>query len=113
MLKNSVDCVGSTLNQCVMDHKKLKFMFHKKHAPHIHAHHTRHTHASHVYSHDTMYAHVYTCTHCECKGHLAKFCYDRIHNSNFANKFVWVRKSTTPMDPIRYGYQNSPLLYLM
>ena len=86
-----------------MDHKKLEFMFHKKHAPHVHAHHTRHTHASHVHTHDSMYAHVYTCTHCGRKGHLVKFCYNRVHNVNFANKFVWFGKVLTPMDPIEYG----------
>ena len=35
LLKKSVDCLGSTLSQCAMDHKKLEFMFRKKHAPHI------------------------------------------------------------------------------
>ena len=43
MLKKSVDCLGSTLSQCAMDHIKLESMFHKKHVPHIHAHHPRHT----------------------------------------------------------------------
>ena len=63
------------------------------------AHQSRHTHASHIHTHNTMYAHVYICTHCGCKGHLAKFCYDRIHNINFANKFVWVRKGANPDGP--------------
>ena len=58
----------------------------------MHAHKLRHTHVSHVHTHDTMYAHVYTCTHCERKGHVAKFCYDRVHNVKFTNKFVWARK---------------------
>ena len=72
----------------------------KKHAPHVHAHHTPHTHASHIHSHNTMYGHVYTCTHYGRKGHIAKFCYDRINDSNFANKFIWVRKGANP-----YGTQ--------
>ena len=55
----------------------------------MHAHHSRHTHAHYVHTYDTMYAHVYTCTHCGRTGHLA-------HNSKFANKFVWVRKGTYP-----------------
>ena len=76
-------------------------------------HATRHTHVHHAHTHDTMYAHVYTCTHCERKGHLVKFCYDRINVSNFANKFVWVRKGANPMDPRKCGYQNPPLLYLI
>ena len=96
-----------------MDHKKLESMFRKKHAPHVHAHHTRHTHISHVHTHNTMYTHVYTCTHCGRKGHLVKFCYDRINDSNFANKFVWVRKGANPIDPRKFGYQNSSLFHLM
>ena len=30
MMKKSVDCLGFTLSQCAMDHKKLKSMFRKK-----------------------------------------------------------------------------------
>ena len=51
----------------------------------------------------TLYTHVYTCTHCGCKGHLAKFCYDRLNDSNFVNKFVWVRKGANPHGQLRYG----------
>ena len=69
-----------------LDHKKLESMFRKKHAPHIHAHKSRHIHASHVHTHDTLHANVYTCTHCGRKSHLAKFCYDRLHDVNLANK---------------------------
>ena len=76
-------------------------MFHKKHAPPMHAHKPRHTHASHVHTHNTMHAHVYTCTHCGRKGHLAKFCYDRMHDSNFTNRFVWIRKGANPYGPKR------------
>ena len=47
------------------------------------------------------YAYAYTCTHCGCKGHLTKFCYDKIYDSNFANKFVWVRKGANPHGPKR------------
>ena len=57
------------------------------------------THASHVHAHNTMYAHVYTCTHCGRKGHLAKYCYDKIHDVNLATKFVWVRKGANPHGP--------------
>ena len=46
-----------------------------------------------------LITHVYTCTHCGRKGHLVKFCYDRIHDSNFANKYVWVRKRANPNGP--------------
>ena len=59
--------------------------------------HTNHgIHMLIMLTHETMYAYVYTCTYCGRKGHLAKFCYDRINNSNFANKFVWVRKGANP-----------------
>ena len=82
-----------------MDHKKLESMFRKKHAPRVHVHHTRHTHASHDHTHD---AHVYTCTHCGRRGHLAKFCFDRLHtNENLAKKFVWVKEKTNPHGPKR------------
>ena len=73
VLKKSVDCLGFTLSQSATDHKKLESMFLKKHARHVHAHHTRHTHASHVYTHNTMYAHVYTCTHCRLRATLKNF----------------------------------------
>ena len=79
----------------------------------MYAHKPWHTHASHVHTHDTIYAHVYTCTHWGRKGHLAKFCYDKLNTSNFANKFVWIRKGANPHKPKRYGYQNPPLFYLM
>jgi len=57
-----------------------------------------HTHPSWS-THDTMYARVYTCAHCDRKGHLTKFCYDRINVSNFASKHVWVRKDANPRGP--------------
>ena len=66
----------------------------------MHAHPTRHTHAFHGHNHN-MYAHVYTCTHCGRKGHLARFCYDRIYHENLATNLVWVRKDTNPYGPKR------------
>ena len=73
MLKKNVDCLGSILSQCVLSHTHLESLFRKKQVPSMHAHHTWHIRASHVHTHHTMYAHVYTCTHCGRKGHLAKF----------------------------------------
>ena len=96
ILKKSVDCLGSTLSQCAMKHTRLESMFRKKQVPNMHAHKPRHTYAPHAHTHNTMYAHVYTCTHCGRKGHLTKFCYDRLNTSNFASKFVWVRKGANP-----------------
>ena len=112
LLKKSVDCLGSTLSHCVMNHTRLESMFRKKQVPPMHAHKPRHTHASHVHSHNTLYAHVYTCTHCGRKGHLAKFCYDKINDSNLANKFVWVRKGANPHRPKRVWVPNTtPILF--
>ena len=62
------------------------------------------THAHHAHAHDSMYIHVYTCTHCGRKGHLVKFYYDRIHTSNLQISLFGLGKVLTPMDPIRYGY---------
>jgi len=59
-----------------------------------------------------LYAHVYTCTHCGRKGHLAKFCYDRVHDENLANKFVWVRKGANPHEPKRvWVSKTTPILF--
>jgi len=113
VVKKSVDCLGSTLSQCAMKHTRLESIFRKKHTPHMHAHPSLHTYASHVHTHDTMYAHEYTCTHCGRTGHLVKFCYDRINDLNFVSKFVWVRKCANPMDPRKYENQNSLLFYLL
>jgi len=99
-LKKSVDCLGSTLSHCAMNHTRLETLIPKKQVPTLHAHPSRHTHASHDHHHH-MYAHVYTCTHCGRKGHLARFCYDRIYHENLATNFVWVRKETNPRGPTR------------
>ena len=69
-LKKSIDCLGSTSSKCIMNHTRLKFMLHKKHAPHMHTHKLLHTHAHHAHKHDFMYAHVYTCTHCDVRAIL-------------------------------------------
>jgi len=47
-------------------------------------------------THDSMYARVYTCTHCGCKGHLAKFYYDKLNAFNFTSQNVWIRRGTNP-----------------
>ena len=79
-----------------MNHTQLESMFLEKHTPHIHAHKPQHTYADHTHTYDSMYAHVYTCTHCGLTGHLARFYYDGINITNFAEKFVWVRKGAIP-----------------
>ena len=99
-LKKNIDYLGSTLSQCAINYFKLEFMFRKKQISHIHAHTPRHTHAHHVHAHTThMYATVYTCTHCDRKGHLAKFYFDRLNSFNFANKNAWVPYATNPHEP--------------
>jgi len=82
-----------------MNHKRLESMFCKKHAPHIHADKSRHTHSHHAHTHDSLYANVYTYTHCGCTGLHAKFCYDKLNISNFASKHVWIRRDTNPGGP--------------
>ena len=79
-----------------MNHTRLESMFRKKHNPHVHVHPSRHIRAHHAHTHDTINANVYTCTHCNRKGHLAKFCYDKINDLNFTSKNVWVRKGANP-----------------
>jgi len=72
----------------------LESLFQKKQVPHAHAH-THHAHA-YVAHHDHNHTHkhhtkVYICTHCGRKGHLAKYCYDRLGHFNFAKyKNFWV-----------------------
>ena len=64
-----------------------------------------------------MLTHMIPCmpmctTHCGRKGHLAKFCYDRLNTSNFANKFVWVRKGANPLGPKRAWVQKTtPIVF--
>ena len=84
----------------------------KEQVPNMHAHKSRHTHASHVHTHNTLYAHVYTCTHCGRKGHLAKFYFDKIHDVNLANKFVWVRKGANSHESKRVWVpKTTPILF--
>jgi len=87
-------------------------MFRKKQVPSMHAHKLRHTHASHVHTYDTRHAHVYAYTHCGRKCHLAKFYYDRIHDVNLANKFVWVRKGANAHGPNRVWVpKTTPIIF--
>ena len=46
------------------------------------------------------------------EGHLTKFYFDKIHDSNFANKFVWVRKGANPNGPKRVWVpKTTPILF--
>jgi len=46
-----------------------------------------------------MHARVYTCTHCGRKGHLVRFCFDRLNSINFANNNVWIPFVSNPRGP--------------
>ena len=57
-----------------------------------------------------MHPKVYKCTHCGRKGHLAKFCFDKLHTLNFANKKnFWVPPyNANPHGPKRKWVPKSP-----
>ena len=48
----------------------------------------------HINKHAFMYDKVYTCAHCDRKGHLAKFYYAKL---NMLNKNIRVRENTNPI----------------
>ena len=39
---------------------------------------------------------IYSCAHCDRKGHLVKFCYAKL---NMTNKNVYVQENTNPIGP--------------
>ena len=61
---------------------RLESIFRKKHISHMHTHTPWHTHTHHAHK----YAHMYTCSYCGRKGHLTKFCFDRVNSTNFTTK---------------------------
>ena len=65
-------------------------------------------HLMHTYS--SMYARVYTCTYCGRKGHLARFHFDRLNSSNFANENIWVPNVINPYGPKNIWVPKSPSL---
>ena len=68
---------------------------HTPKSQHIHTHHarqttyTKHVHTPHSH-HAFIYGGIYSCTNCGQKGHLSKFCFDRI---NASNDYIWVRNA--------------------
>ena len=64
--------------------------------------------AHHDHTHSHVHVRVYKYTHCGSKGHLAKFCYDKVNSINFANKNVWVPYNTNPRGPKRKWVPKSP-----
>ena len=109
-MKNKINSLSSTLSSCAFNHSRLETLFSKKQTPHVHAHHPFHAYA-HVARHDHTHTHmhpkVYKCTHCGRKGHLAKFCFDKMHHLNFA-KNVWVPIDANPRGPKRKWVPKSP-----
>ena len=95
-----------------MNHTRLESIFRKKQVSQMHAHHTQYTRAPHIHTHDTRYAHVYTCTYCGRKSHLAKFALIKLMIKILQIDLFGLGKVLTPMDPIWYGYQNLLLFYL-
>ena len=106
-MKNKINSLSNVLKVCEFDKVRLEGMFSKRqtqiksHTSHVshahrqyyahHATHTSHFHATHTHHahtyHAFLYAKVYSCTYCGRKGHLAKFCYDKIDASS---SHLWV-----------------------
>ena len=64
--------------------------------------HTNHgIHMLLTFIHTTLCVLMCTLVHIVDVRDLAKFCFDRIKDSNFANIFVWVRKEANPHGPKR------------
>ena len=103
-IQKRIDVLDTTLKKCAFDMNKLSSMFPKgktkrKHTCHsshkLHEKHAQHAH-THQHKHAFMYGKVHTCEHCDCKGHLVKFCYVKL---NMLNKNVWVRENTNSIGP--------------
>ena len=61
VLKNRIDCLSSTLSNCIFNHSKLETLFQKKQAPHVHAHNPQYTYAR--YAHIHLLICMLECTH--------------------------------------------------
>jgi len=110
-LKNKIDNLSSNLSSCAFNHTRLESLFQKKQVPHTHAH-SHHAHAydaHHAHTPTHKYAKVYICTHCGRKGHLRKFCYERLNVLIFdKNKNAWVPYKTNPIGPKKIWVPKSP-----
>ena len=79
-IKKRIDILDSTLKKCASDMSKFSSIFSKgktqrKHTS-IHTQHAlqaQHVSHTHKHNHAYIYGKVYTCTHCDRKGHLEKF----------------------------------------
>ena len=89
--------MDTTLKKCAFDMTKFASMFPKGKSQGKHTYHASNTHKhAHSHKHAFMYGRIYTCAHCDRKGHLANFCYAKL---NICNKNVWVRENTNPKGP--------------
>ena len=106
MLKNKID----NLSSCAFNHTKLESLFSKKQTPHVHAH-PHHAYVEHhAHTHTHKHTKVYTCTHCGRKGHLRKFCYERLNVLIFdKNKNAWVPYKTNPRTQENMGTKTPTL----
>ena len=94
----------------------ISYVYHHSHTPPQvqHIHHATHAHHAHTNAfayhanthHAYLYAKVYTCTYWDRKGHMAKYCYDRL---NASNSHVWVRK-TNILGPKKVWVPKSTLI---
>ena len=92
----------------------LNLWFCKKQVSHVHAQTLQYTYAHHAHTHTThMHARVYECTHCDHKGHLEKFYFDRINSLKLANNNVWVPFVCKPREPNKriWAQKFSPLVF--
>ena len=79
---------------------------HVNHAktPHVHKSHVRKPHAHYAFK----YRRIYKCTYCDRHGHLAKFCYDKLHSSN---NLVWVNGSNPHGPKKMWVPKSSPKMF--
>ena len=106
--------MSSTLSNCAFNHNRLESLFQKKQVPHIHAHHPRHTYAHFAHQIILILMCMLECTNVHiavAKGHLAKFCFDKINHINFTNKNVWVPYDATPWTQKKWVSKSSPLMF--
>jgi hypothetical protein len=91
-MKLRMNELSSTLNKYAFDNSKIETLVKKKLTHTSQASHNSHTHKSNHSHHAYMYTNVYKCAFCGRKGHISKFCYDRL---NVRNNNTWVKKTNT------------------
>ena len=127
-LKSQMSDFEKVLKDCAFNTKKLEEKFSKKNTSHDkvshakipHAHTSNNTsHAKSFHAHNAnahkshthyafKYGRVYRCTYCGKNGHLAKFCYDKLHSSN---NLVWVNGSNPHGPKKMWVPKSSPKMF--